>query len=200
MSGQQESNIATSFYNIHNIITRGLRVSVENIQAAQEHGFPDPSRREGLFNYIRAFSSVLNSHHLTEDEIAFPYFKPRLPEVDFDVFIHYHQLMQGLLDEIHSAVEKCAKLDQPGNELKSLERPLLQLNEEWPVHIQHETDDFITKVDALIPVEEQLMLIRRFSEHGQKNALPPELTVPFVLYNLPPEDRLEFSRDMPAEV
>ena len=30
MSTKQEANIAVSFYNIHNIITRGLKVSLGN--------------------------------------------------------------------------------------------------------------------------------------------------------------------------
>jgi len=49
-------------------------------------------------------------------------------------------------------------------------------------------------------VEEQLKLVRLFGEHGQKNAVPPHLTVPFMLYNLPVDERKVFSQDMPAEV
>jgi hypothetical protein len=41
MSNQQESNIAISFFNIHNIITRGLRVSLESVREVLQRGFRD---------------------------------------------------------------------------------------------------------------------------------------------------------------
>jgi hemerythrin-like domain-containing protein len=200
MLKQQEANISASFYLIHNIITRGLQVSIESVQGVQQLGFQDESRREGLFKYIRALISVLNSHHLTEDEIAFPYFHDKMPEAPFDLLTRWHQEMVGMLDEIKLAQEKCEQNDQLETNLDDLKNGLTRLYGSWLPHIQMETDEFISKADALIPVEEQLRLIKLFSEHGQKNAVPPELTVPFLLYNLSPEDRSAFSKDMPAEI
>ncbi len=200
MSTSRESNVAVSFYNIHSIITRGLQVSIENIQGARQQGFQDEHRRAGLFQYIRALASVVNSHHLTEDEIAFPYFQKLLPDVPFDQLTRWHQEMDGMLAEITLVLDKCEQNVQPETNLGGLENALASLNESWHPHIKMETDTFITKVDGLIPEEEQLRLIRQFSEHGQKIALPPELTLPFLLYNLPPQDRQVFSREIPAEV
>ena len=195
MYNQQESNIAVSFFNIHNIITRGLRVSIESVQGLKGGG-----SQEGFFNYIRALASIVNSHHLTEDEIAFPYFRDKLPGAPFDALIENHQVMVQLLDKIKLAVEKAEKKDQLATELSNLESALTRLNDLWHPHIQIETDEFMNKADALIPVEEQLRLVKLFGEHGQKNAVPPYLTVPFMLYNLPVEDRKVFSQGMPAEV
>jgi hemerythrin-like domain-containing protein len=200
MSNQQESNVAVSFFNIHNIITRGLRVSLESVQEVIQRGFQDEESQEGFFNFIRALTSVMNAHHLTEDEIVFPYFRDKLPEAPFDSLTYYHHLMVLILDEINLAVGKCANKDQLETELMNIENALARLNEEWPYHIQPETDEFINKADALIPVEEQLRLVRLFAEHGLKNAVPHYLTVPFMLYNLPLEDRMIFSQEMPAEV
>jgi hemerythrin-like domain-containing protein len=200
MSVSQESYIATSFLNIHNIITRGLRVSIESVQEVIQHGFQNEGRREGLFSYIQSFSAVLHSHHLTEDEIAFPYFRDKMPEAPFDTLINWHQEMVEILTEINQALEKCKKNDERELNFGKLENALSRLDESWQPHIQMETAEFIAKADALIPVEEQLRLVRLFSEHGQKHALPPYLTVPFLLYNLHPEDRMVFSQGMPAEV
>jgi hemerythrin-like domain-containing protein len=200
MSNQQESNVAVSFFNIHNIITRGLRVSLESVQEVIQRGFQDEESQEGFFNFIRALTSVMNAHHLTEDEIVFPYFRDKLPEAPFDSLTYYHHLMVLILDEINLAVGKCANKDQLETELMNIENALARLNEEWPYHIQPETDEFINKADALIPVEEQLRLVRLFAEHGLKNAVPHYLTIPFMLYNLPLEDRMIFSQEMPAEV
>ena len=70
----------------------------------------------------------------------------------------------------------------------------------WHPHIQIETSAFISKADALIPVEEQLKLVGQMAEHDLKIAVPHPLTVPFMLYNLPEEDRAVFSQGIPVEV
>jgi hemerythrin-like domain-containing protein len=200
MSKQQGSTIAVSFFNIHNIITRSLKVSLENAQVILQGGFQDERTREGFFNYIRALTSVMTAHHLMEDEVAFPYFRDKLPDADFDDLTFWHHKMDEILDEINLAAEKLEKDDQLETEMRNIENALSRLNEGWPLHIQPETDDFISKADALVPVEEQLRLVRLFTEHSQKNAVPHYLTVPFMLYNLPVEDRKVFSQGMPAEV
>jgi hemerythrin-like domain-containing protein len=200
MSISREAHVAASFANIHNIITRGLKVSIESLQAASQNGFQDEGRREGLFNYIRALCSVLNAHHLTEDEIAFPYFREKMPEVRFDILMYWHQKIVEIMDEVKLRLEKCEKNAATAANLGELEQELTRLNETWLPHIQHETEDFISKADALIPAEEQLKLVGQFSEHGVKIAVPHPLTVPFLLYNLPPADRQVFSKDMPAEM
>jgi hypothetical protein len=200
MSNQQESNIAINFFNIHNIITRGLRVSLESVQSVLQRGIQGEESREGFFNFIRALTSVLNAHHLTEDEIAFPYFRDKLPDAPFDSLTEWHHVMVLILDEINLAVVKSDNNDPPETELRNIENALARLNEMWPFHIQPEIDEFINKADALIPVEEQIRLVRLFAEHGMKNAVPHYLTVPFSLYNLPLEDRMVFSQGMPTEV
>jgi Hemerythrin HHE cation binding domain len=200
MSKSLESNIAISFNNIHSIITRGLKVSIENVKGVIVHGFQDDERREGILNYIRALSSVLNAHHLTEDEIAFPYFRALLPIAPFDALMGEHQEMVVILGEINRAVDINETNDQFQNNLNILEDKLTRLNQIWRPHIQIESDQFISKADALIPVEEQLKLVASFSQHGVQIAVPHYLTVPFLLYNLSPKDRVIFSKDMPVEV
>ena len=200
MSQSQASHIAVSFRNIHNIITRGLKVSIESVSGVIQHGFQDAGRREGLFNFIRALCSVLSSHHLTEDEIAFPYFREKMPEAPFDILVRGHQEIVEILGEIKLALDKCEKNDQLETNLKNLEEALVRLDDLWQPHIQMETVRFISKADALVPVEEQLRLVEQFAQHGVKLAVPATLTVPFLLYNLPLEDREVFSRGIPAEV
>jgi hypothetical protein len=200
MSTLHESYIAQSFLTIHRIITRGLRVSNESVQGVVKHGFKDETSREGLFKYIQALSSILHAHHLTEDELAFPYFRELMPDAPFDTLIGWHQEMVGMLDEIKVAAEACEGKGQLEPSLKQLENALGRLEETWLPHIQMETDEFIARADALINVDERLRLTQLFAEHGQKLSVPPYLTIPFLLYNLSPEDRLVFSQGMPAEL
>jgi hypothetical protein len=199
MTKKQESNIAVSFLNIHYIISRGLKVSLESARGILQGGFQGERNREGFFNYIRSLTSVMNAHHLTEDDIAFPYFRDMLPEAPFDAWTYWHGKMTEDLDEINLTVEKCEKKDEFETELRNIESVLARLNEGWPYHIQPETDDFINKADALVPVEEQLRLVRQFSEYVLEKATPLYLTVPFMLNNLSLEDRQVFSQWIPAE-
>ncbi len=199
MSTKQETNIAASFFNIHNIITRGLRVSLESTRGILQGGFQGERHREGFFNYIRSLTSVMNAHHRTEDDLAFPYFRDKLPEAPFDNWTYWHGVMAEDLDKINQAVEKCEKKDKSESELRTIESALARRNAGWPIHIQAETDEFITKADALVPVEEQLRLVRLFAEYVLKHAEPLYLTAPFMLYNLTEEDRQGFSQWIPAE-
>ena len=128
-----------------------------------------------------------------------PNFRDKLPDVDFDNLTFWHHSMVEILDEINLAAEKFEKNDQPETEMRNIENALRTLNEWWPLHIKPETDDFIDKADALVPVEEQLRLVRVFAEHSLKLAVPHHLTVPFMLFNLPVVDRKVFSQGMPAE-
>ena len=200
MSGEQESNVAVNLLIFHSIITRGLWVSIERARGFFQRGFEAESSKEGFINYIRALTSVVNAHHITEDEIAFPYFRDKLPDAPFDALIEDHQVMVRILNEIKLEIEKCENSDQLETDLRDLENALTRLNEQWHPHIQVEVDEVINKADALIPVDEQLRLVRLFGEHGQKYAVPPYLTVPFMLYNLSGEDRKVFSQGMPPEV
>lgn len=197
---QENSNIAVSFNNIHKVITRGLRVTIESCQKFLQQGPPDKVSLQGFFNYTRAFSSIVNSHHLTEDELAFPYFRELMPGAHFDSLSETHRLMVHVLDEIKLALDVSEKSGLHETELRTLLNAVTRLNEMWHPHIKIETDEFINQADSLIPVEEQLRLVRLFSEHGQRLATPPFLTVPFLLYNLSVEDRKVFSQDMPEEL
>lgn len=195
----QEKPIAISFTNIHAIITRGLKVSIENVQAIGVNRINKDAHLEGLNLYMQALISVMHSHHLTEDEIAFPYFRGILG-APFDALILEHREMVKLLDVLKNALEKREMNEQPEINLRHLESALILLNEIWTPHIQVETDEIILKVDALIPMEERVRLVEAFAEHGVKHATPHPITVPFLLYNLQPEQRAIFSQGMPVEI
>jgi hemerythrin-like domain-containing protein len=194
-----EAYIAESFQNIHDIISRGLKVSIENVQVFSGHGFIDRNLRGGYFNYVQALIAVLNAHHLTEDELAFPYFREKIPHAPFTALTQTHHVIVNIMSEIESSLKSC-KEEQPGTALHTLEASLLHLDDLWHPHIRIETSEFINKADDLVTVEERLRLVGQFSEYGQKYALPPFLTVPFMLFNLPVDQRMSFASKMPEEL
>ena len=192
--------IADNFQMIHNIITRGLQVSIDNLDAVIKGKTQLHEKPQGLYNYILSLAVILHSHHNTEDELVFPYFKKILPNAPYARLNADHLVVSGLLGELHAALKKCEKDEQTDSELGKMLLALIQINEMWHPHIQVETEEFLGKADALIAPEEQMRLIALFSEHGQKLSQPPFLVIPFLIFNLPADEREKFTRGIPAEV
>jgi hypothetical protein len=143
---------------------------------------------------------VVDSHHLTEDELVFPYFRDKLPAAPFDLLSSQHKLIVPILGEIRVAADKCGKEDQVGAALMDLGDALQRIDVIWHPHIRMEEEAIVDKADALLPVEEQLRLVKQWTEHGVAHIGSPFLTVPFMLYNLTPEVREAFAAGMPKEV
>lgn len=197
---RSESYIAESFQNIHDIITRGLKISIDTVGEFSTRGFKQPGEREGYVNYVQALVAVLNAHHLTEDEVAFPYFRALLPKAPFTALSQTHQVVVHIMSEIEVSVKKIEDSGQLDSAIGSLKDALLRLDDLWHPHIRIETNEFINKADDLVPVEERLRLVGIFTEYGQKYAGPPYLVIPFMLFNLPVEQRKIFSQKIPAEI
>jgi hypothetical protein len=70
----------------------------------------------------------------------------------------------------------------------------------WGKHIKIEADQFINKIDALIPGDEQRRLVKLFEQYNQSHSEPSFLVIPFLLFNLPGEEREILARSMPAEL
>jgi hypothetical protein len=200
MIDQKSPMIAISFSNIHSIITRGLEVSIEHGRGFSRGGFPNKTRQEGYLKYVRTLISVLNGHHLTEDEIVFPYFRSRLPDVPYSLLTGNHREMVLFIDRIKRAVDRCEIERQVETCLLDLEAALFQLNRMWHPHIHIETEQLASKADGIISKEEQLELLKMVGEHAQKNSGPPELATPFLLYNLSEGERQIFAQGMPSEI
>ena len=113
----EESNIAVSFRNIHNIITRALSVSIENAALFIQQDAQGKTDLGGFFNFNWALTSVVNAHHLTEEEIAFPYFQVLMPDAPYDELSETHHLIIRILSEINHAIALGEKKDKPLAEL-----------------------------------------------------------------------------------
>lgn len=46
---------------------------------------------KGFTMYVKCLSSMLHAHHLTEDELTFPYFQRLLPDASFETLSAQHQ-------------------------------------------------------------------------------------------------------------
>jgi hypothetical protein len=145
--------------------------------------------------------SVLHGHHLTEDDLAFPYFAGKLPGTPFGKLAEQHQEMAAILDGLQAVLEAIERDANIASRLDDLTLLLIRMKEKWHPHIQIEEKHFeVQKVGELLSAEEQLRLIKQYGEFSQQHTGPPYLTVPFILYNLPEEIRGILAKGMPSEI
>lgn len=202
MSNQIQMDIGENFIFQHKIYTRSLKVAIENVNKYLERGSLESSNSDGFLKYLQSFSSLLEGHHLVENEKVFPYFKGKLPEVPYDRLTSEHKEIKEALEKIKNAIIDIKSGKDEVTSLRQINSGLLQIDELWHPHIQIEESRLYKKIVSLnISSEETKMKMNEFSQFFQENTTgPPYLNVPFVLYNLSPEDRAIFSKGFPETV
>jgi hemerythrin-like domain-containing protein len=201
MPEMNQPNVADQLNLIHQVITRGLHVSQQNSQTYSRRGFPDAVTRRGFGNYVRAMVSVLRGHHLSEDELAFPYLQAIIPEAPYDRLAADHQLMETILPEVETLLAQATTDRHPARSLDDLNQAVSRIDETWGPHIQVEERHFNPAVLAnLIPPAEHARLLAELGEHSQKHTGPDYLVLPFVLFNLPEAGRAQMARGLPPVV
>ena len=196
MTEEQNPDLAGDLLRIHRVVTRGLKVSLENGKRYHEAGFPDAPNREGFYNYVKALATVLDSHHSGEDMIAFPLVRVKIPTAPVDHLCSDHEKMKIHLDEI----ERLMADSEPS--LPLLVEQLEKLNEIWGEHIHLEETMFsVQNMRSIFQPYEQADLTQKFSQHSMQTVGDRgPLVIPFILYNLTPEDRAIFSTTLPPVV
>ena len=201
MTDQAAPNVAAGLFVIHKVLTRSLEVMGQNADPFSMEGAPRPANREGFLNYCRAFVSVLDAHHQTEDFIIFPYFENKLPGAPFVMLTRQHQKIILHLEHIQKILEQVEPDDQDKTRFNTLKQYVEKINRIWHPHIRIEEQHFdIQKIGAMLPVEEHLRLNKEVGEYSQAHSGPPFLTIPFVLFNLPKEYRAAMAKGIPSEV
>lgn len=190
MSNRNEPDIGEEYIRLHKVMTRGLKVSLKNVNGFLNEGKLDKSYREGFLKYVQGFSSVLHGHHLAEDEKIFPYFKDKLPQVPYQRLISEHEIFNEGLAEINTGIDNLTSRNHELDSLKLLKSGLDKVDELWDNHILIENTELYGKTRSLnIDPEEMIKIQKEDKEFFQHHSGPPYLVVPFVLYNLSPEDR-----------
>lgn len=191
-----QPNAGNDLVRIHKVITRALKVSLDN---SREPNLPE-SQRPGFIAYVRCLVILLHAHHTGEDELAFPLWQARLPAGPFDVLGEQHRQMIPYLDQIERWT--AAGLDAwQASVLGELHHTLSDLQNLWEAHIALEEETVGPEMSRqhLSPSENE-QLGRQLSEHGQAHSQPGELVMPFIVYNLSTEDREVFIRLLPPVV
>ena len=188
MTPETQPNVGSDLVRIHKVITRALEVSIQTTRGSVPEEY-----REGFAKYIRALTILLHAHHSGEDELAFPFWREKLPDGPFDVLIAQHQQMIFELDQLEHWLEAGAPAG-----VEELHQVLAELSTLWHAHIDMEEATVGTEnsFKYLTPAE-NAQLAKQLSEHGQGRSRPAELVMPFIVYNLSAEDRAEFIKLLP---
>jgi hypothetical protein len=194
-----QSNIALDPLRIHKVISRGLLVGKEKGAEFMQAGFPDPGIRKGYAIYVKGLTVVLEAHHLSEDEVAFPFLREKLPSAPYERLTKSHQEIVALLDSLRKALPDIEEGDVVA--LIQLVDGLRKVSDIWRPHIQ--TEETYFSQNALMEVasaEEQGRVSAAMAKHSQEHATPGYLALPFVLYNLDSEDRVLMAASLPSLV
>ena len=202
MSEGATPNIGATMVRIHSAITRGLDVCIERGTGFAQKGYPGAATQEGFVLYVQGLVSVTSAHHISEDEVAFPYLRDKLPDVPFDKLMADHRVMEGMLEELKATAGAVAVEPEAGDSLSSLSRIVAELADLWRPHIKIEEHDIydIETIAGVMDVDENVRVGRLLAENAQVNVEPAYLGVPWLLYNMLPDERAMFAQTMPTMV
>lgn len=193
-------NLAQDLVRIHKAISRGLSISLTNGDRFMREGFPGADIQNGFSRYVSSLAIVLSAHHGGEDVIAFPVLKAKFPEAPFERLASDHQDIESTLEKIKTALVEM-KGEATHSSLIVVAEGLKKISAAWSPHIQLEEKYFS---EAAIRVgmtpDEQSQVSISMAQHSQEHAIPPYLALPFVLFNLPPEDRAVMAGLLPSVV
>jgi len=186
------SPVVGGLLRIHKIISRGLSISIRKCdEYIRKKGIPS-GEVTGFSMYISTLKWVTHSHHLSEDDIAFPYFKDYI-EAPYNRLKDDHNAMASILDSLDQSL-----LEVPSGGVGRLREVLEQFDKLWEPHIKTEEENFTTgKLQAVIGMKEQVNLVKKLGEHSMKNSGPGPLALPFLFYNLEGKDREAFMKPIP---
>ncbi|MBW6465241.1 MAG: hemerythrin domain-containing protein [Brevefilum sp.] len=181
--------LADYFLTVHQVISRGVDISNAHIDGFIKDGFPNETIFDGYLNYLHALIVLFDSHHKTEDDIAFPFFREALPNTHFEWLLEDHDLITGFIEELHPILDALNKREQVNVNLVLCKDILFKMSDRWYGHIGLEEEEFINLIDDLISNEERVRLFSQFKNYNYKLLKPHNLTFPFMLYNLEPQDQ-----------
>jgi Hemerythrin HHE cation binding domain len=194
-------NVGADLLRIHRAVTRGIQVSLQQSAAYAHDGFPSAAVREGFALYLQALKGVLDAHHLGEEEVSFPYFHEKMPSIPYDKLLADHRAIVGVLEKLEKAAAAVAASAEATDGLHELNGILAGLSRLWYPHIAIEESFWNPEaIAALLSDEENLELGQKIGENSQQHMHAPPVEVPFVLYNLEPEDRAIMAQAMPPVV
>jgi iron-sulfur cluster repair protein YtfE (RIC family) len=192
-------NLSSDLIRIHKVITRGINVGIVKGREYLQAGFPLSHALVGYSSYTHCLVSVLDSHHTSEDLIAFPELRRVIPSAPYAKLASDHQKIESLLSPLPTTIAKLS--DEAHKGLVSLVDTLRKISEIWEPHIQLEERYFSTaNLNAVMTLDDQRKISEASSKYSQEHSEPPYWVVPFVLYNLERDEREVMAASLPPTI
>lgn len=135
MSNSPSESLYCDLNLIHKIITRGIRVSLENTEKYRASGFPNERTKRGFRDYVRNLVITLENHHHSEDAIAFPVYQRYAPGAPFKLLATEHHNMLTILERVETALNFLEDLSRESEGLNAMCSALSDLSKLWNPHI-----------------------------------------------------------------
>ena len=191
--------LSKSLVRIHLLITRGIETAQSEIDEIREKGYTKPKTKEGFLKFLRSLTTVFHAHHLTEDEVVFPFFEQRKLDAPFDEWRMEHIKISSAVKSVSQLISDIENKNVPEEELLTKGHDLLnQLKDLWYPHFQSEEYYFQPSTIDLVTTREEIINIGKdIGKHSKELSQPGTVIIPFMLYNLELEDRKIFSKEFP---
>jgi len=185
---------------IHKIISRGINISLKGGQDIIGGTVFDDNIIRGYLSYVRMTGLMLDTHHRTEDDIAFPYFKESLPDTHFLWLREDHDLITGFLEALSLIMDVLESGSLTLENFEILNQVLLKIEDRWTQHIELEEEEFIDLIDSLAPPDARKYLVVQFFQYNEPLLEPYYLSFPFMLFNLKASDRQHWSENLSTQI
>lgn len=128
----------------------------------------------------------------------FPYLRKRITNAPYKVLTTQHKAMGPVLDEIRAALRQTKGVNS-GSSLTMLSKALNRIHTLWHEHIYVEEAAFgPDAISSLLTKEERREAAKITARHAAQHQFPLSLMIPFLLYNMLPEDREIMLKLMPV--
>jgi len=191
--------VAGDLSRIHQVITRALQVAIQQSQLLATKGLAVEDF--GLQCYIIALLQLLDSHHQIEDDLIFPYFKQKMPALPVAEMENQHQDIVPLLEKLAGLLPELDQTHATTVSWITIAETLIKIEALWEPHYQLEeaylNEDNISQV---ISPGEQEKLCHLYAETSKHHITVDYLVLPFILYNLPLQERQVMAQAFPPQI
>ena len=192
-----QPEIGGDLVRVHHAISRAVDVAQNHAAVYAAQGYPDSQTLKGYLTYVKCLVRLLHAHHVTEDKAMFPHLREKLPEAPIQILTAQHHDMGPVLDDIEDS-RRVIKSAQPAQTLNKLNDALTRIGDMWRDHIKVEEAAFgPDAIEVFLTMEERKRAGRITANHSARHQFPLSLMIPFLLYNMSPDDRNVMIQLMP---
>ena len=147
-------------------------------------------KKEGFINYLKSLVNLFHSHHTVEDDKIFPFFKSSNFSMPYENLAKQHEDLIPLLDSLESSIEQLNSDFSNVENIEFVKICLQHIQSAWDEHYKLE-EEYLNdeNIAQLISLEEQGKLCLEFGQYAGKHINPDYLVIPFILFNLPTQER-----------